>query len=200
MSQRVSGFERVDHDHYPAPAWVIDALAEHVDFKGKGIWEPACGAGKMCVAIEGAGASYASGSDLSDWGWNHNRFDFVEEPGGCPWLVHYDGIVTNPPYGPRGATALRFIERGLERIRDYGLLALLLPVDFDSAKSRRHVFGDCLQFAGKIVLTKRIKWFEDPDVKSGPSANHAWFLWQRTWIGGTNVPWLKYAPTIEVAE
>lgn len=191
MSQRASGFARVENEHYPTPAWVVDALAEHVDLKGKGIWEPACGKGQMVQALFAAGAAYVHGTDVVGHGTVHQdeTLDFLGDVS-CR-LVHYDGIVTNPPYGPRGRTAEAFIRQGLRRTRDYGFLALLLPVDFDSASTRHDLFGGCPQFAGQIVLTKRIKWFDGP---ASPSANHAWFLWQRTWIGNRLPPAKLYAP------
>lgn len=47
--------------------------------------------------------------------------------------------------------------------------------DFDHAASRKHLFADCPQFAKKLVLTKRIKWFEHSTGQ--PSFNHAWLIW-----------------------
>lgn len=190
MSQRVSGFARLEHDLYPTPAWVVAALAEHVDLAHKGIWEPACGTGEMVKAIVAAGVAYAHATDIVDHGYSgmDDRLDFLKD--NCR-LTHYDGIITNPPYGHRGELAEAFIRRGLRKTADYGFLALLLPVDFDSAVKRRALFADCPYFAGKIILTQRIKWFDGP---SSPSANHAWFLWQRTWIGERQTPRLLYAP------
>jgi hypothetical protein len=40
---------------------------------------------------------------------------------------------------------------------------MLLRTDFDHAASRAHLFADCAMFAKKVVLTKRIRWFEDPN-------------------------------------
>jgi hypothetical protein len=134
--------------------------------------------------------------------------------------VHYDGIITNPPYGERCKLAEKFIEKGLTCIADYGFMAMLLPVDFDSAGGRAHLFRDCPQFAGRIVLTKRIKWFDKPvpckpcggsgkigddkcakcngkgEKKTGPTESHTWFLWQQTWLGDRVSPRIWYAPTV----
>ena len=41
MSQRASGYERKELDLYQTPAWVVDALAEHVPLRGRTIWERA---------------------------------------------------------------------------------------------------------------------------------------------------------------
>jgi hypothetical protein len=80
-----------------------------------------------------------------------------------------DGIATNPPYGKQGATGCDFIEHGLTLVRH---MVLLLPIDFDSAIGRTHLFRDCSAFAHKIVLLGRVKWFAGP---KSPSSNHAWY-------------------------
>jgi hypothetical protein len=86
--------------------------------------------------------------------------------------------------------ALQFIERALEFTRpNKGAVAMLLKVDFDSGKTRRHVFAECPAFVGKVVLTERIVWFE-PAIAQ-PSENHAWALWSWKHIGR---PTISYAP------
>jgi hypothetical protein len=70
--------------------------------------------------------------------------------------------------------ALRFIEHALEHS---DLVAMLLQVDFDSGRTRKHVFRDCKAFVGKIVLVERILWF--PGTDGDPSDNHAWFVWDK---------------------
>lgn len=218
MAKRDSGYEPKERSFYPTPAWVIAALAEIVSLKGRTIWEPACGTGEMAEAIAAAGGM-PHATDIHDYGYDQMAYkhDFLQV-GGCPGLVHYDGIVTNPPYGERCKTAEMFIEHGLKRIADYGFMALLLPVDFDSAGTRNKFFDDCPQFAGTIVLTKRIKWFEGEveckpcsatgkidgskckscggkgKKKTGPSENHAWFLWENTWLQRRSRPNKWYAP------
>ena len=101
-----------------------------------------------------------------------------------------NAIVSNPPYGTGGRRALEFIERSLELTRPVqGIVAMLLKVDFDSGKSRRHVFADCPAFAGKVVLIERIVWFE-PAIAE-PSDNHAWHVWPWSHCGP---PTISYAP------
>jgi hypothetical protein len=97
-----------------------------------------------------------------------------------------DAIVTNPPY----ELATEFIERALSFQRPVeGVVAMLLRTDFDHAKTRANLFAGCAVFAKKIVLTKRIKWFEDS--KGQPSFNHAWFVWDWKHSGP---PILAYGP------
>ena len=51
--------------------------------------------------------------------------------------------------------------------------------DFDSGKTRPRFFRECPLFAAKIVLTKRLVWFSNPDpAKERPKENHARFIWQ----------------------
>lgn len=202
MSQRPSGRERIAADLYPTPSWVVDALAEHVDFNGVAVWEPACGPGKMVRALEAHGA-HVFATDAFDQGFEGmaQLFDFTERQ--TPSQAYYDMIVTNCPYGVQGRLAEKFIERGLERLPPGGVLALLLQADFDSAGGRKRMFRDHPMFAGRIVLNRRIVWFDPPPPKpgekkpGGPSANHAWFLWSRPRIRSTAPAFTLYAPCDE---
>jgi hypothetical protein len=74
------------------------------------------------------------------------------------------------------ALAPEFIERAL-RIGGNRIVAMLLRRDFDHASSRAHLFADCPMFAKKVVLTKRIRWFEDSN--GAPSFNHCWMIWDQ---------------------
>jgi hypothetical protein len=184
MAQRKSGYDRIPADLYQTPAWVTEALCNVIDVRDKVVWEPACGEGQMSDALKRCGAIVKS-TDLHDYGYTSQEgtVDFLSGAG-----VPNDIIITNPPYGPRGTTAVNFIKRGLSAMGHS--LALLLPVDFDSAHSRRHLFGDNDFLTVKIVLTRRIMWF---DGTSSPSANHAWFVWRRD-ILPVGPPALVYGP------
>jgi hypothetical protein len=94
------------------------------------------------------------------------------------------GSAGRPPYGADrgGRLAEAFIRHALTF--DVRLVAGLLRVDFDSAKTRADLFRDNKIFAGKIVLVDRIKWFKGP---SQPSDNHAWFLWDRKHRGWPSI-------------
>jgi hypothetical protein len=157
LSQRVSGFARKANDLYETPEWVTEALLPHLP-KGLHIWEPACGSGQMVRVL--ARQHSVEATDIV------TGTDFLKSANsyGCT------AVITNPPYN----LATEFIEHALTQA---DFVAMLLRADFDSAKSRKHLFGDCKQFARKLVLTKRIRWFEDS--KGSPSFNHAWFIWDR---------------------
>jgi len=177
MSQRDSGYERKERDLYETPPWVTLALIPHINDRlrpGAKVYEPAAGSGKMLRVLADVGYMMDA-DDISE------GRDFLE----CEQKT-FDAIITNPPY----ELAREFIERAiyLTAARD-GLVAMLLRTDYDHATGRRHLFGDCPIFAKKVVLTKRIKWFEDS--KGQPSFNHAWFVWDRKHSGP---PALAYGP------
>jgi hypothetical protein len=168
MSQRDSGYERKERDCYETPAWVTEALLPHLPPPTVCIWEPACGSGKMVRVLKDAGHQVRA-TDIVD------GCDFLQQKEG-----HTDWIITNPPY----VDALAFIEHAL-CLGDH--VAMLLRTDFDHAKTRQHLFG--VGFEKKIVLTKRIKWFEEST--GSPSFNHAWFIWSHAHKGP---PTLAYGP------
>lgn len=212
MAQRDSGFTRVKDDLYQTPEWVAHALAEVVPIKGLKVWEPAAGEGKLARGLIETGAAVVYQTDVVDRLSLLCQRDFRDP---APFQYFYDAIITNPPFSLDEA----FIERGLE-LMGGGILALLFKSDFDAAAGRRRFFADCPDFAGKIVLTKRIWWFPDfrPFCKAcggdgtvgllntkckncggkgwkktGPSENHAWFIWRKP-LGGRQEPKTWYAP------
>ena len=67
-------------------------------------------------------------------------------------------------------------------------VAALLPIDFDSAISRQHLFRHCPTFTGKIVQLGRLRWI--PDSTGSPSTNHGWLLWDRA---NVEAPMIRYA-------
>ncbi|WP_354265428.1 hypothetical protein [Bradyrhizobium sp. JR18.2] len=107
--------------------------------------------------------------------------DFLTQPAPKPFRA----VITNPPYD----LATEFIERALGLVPCNGFVAILLRTDFDHAKTRARLFAASPVFSKKVVLTKRIKWFEDS--KGQPSFNHAWFIWNFQHEGA---PTLAYAP------
>jgi hypothetical protein len=163
MSQRVSGYRRQELDSYQTPSWVTTALLPHLPAQLH-IWEPAAGSGQMAQTLAAGGHTVVQ-SDITQ------GRDFLKATANCT------AIVTNPPY----ALAVAFIEKALQLTQPAGLVAMLLRTDFDHAKTRQHLFADCSAFAKKIVLTRRIVWFDGP--KAAPSFNHAWYLWNHTHRG-----------------
>jgi len=176
MSQRDSGYERIGFDAYETPEWVTSALVPFV--RGRIIprqtiiHEPAAGSGRMVAALRRCGF-FVTATDIM----NGDDFLLATE--------NYPAIITNPPY----SHATVFIEHALALTKPVGgIVAMLLRADFDSAQTRNHLFNDCPAFSQKIVLLRRIKWFEKSEGQ--PSFNHAWYIWDHEHKGP---PTLRYA-------
>jgi hypothetical protein len=186
MSQRNSGYERIEDDRYETPAWVTMALLGVYDVV-RTVYEPAAGNGKMVRALLASGRAVWS-NDIRPLPGLCSVHDFLSVqrlPVGGDVAV-----VCNPPYGDdRGRTAVKFIEHAL--ILTYangGQVCALLKSDFDHAKSRRHLFGGSATFAGTVVLVDRIRWIEGS--VGSPSENFSWFIWDWNWNGP---PIIRYA-------
>lgn len=180
MSQRQSGWERRPLEKYESPAWVTSALLGFIQAKPGTIWEPACGQGQMVRVLKDQFLVLASDIDA---GTDFLKAQRLPDPA-------VRGIITNPPYN----LAEDFCAHALKLTAPVkGFVAMLLRVDFDSAKTRAHLFRDCPAFAKKIVLTKRIAWFveEDGKPKASPSYNHCWMIWDHAHVGP---PTIAYAP------
>lgn len=173
MKIRGAKYDRIAREFYTTPSWCIDALLARVSFGTRAVWEPACSDGRMMRALADHGA-LVYGSDIEPVGLPEaKRHDFLAPT--IPFAIDAN-VITNPPYGHAGLLARKFIERALAYTRRHkGQVAMLLTSDFDSAKTRKHLFGDCPAFAGKVVLLRRIVWIESEDAR--PANNHAWYHW-----------------------
>jgi hypothetical protein len=188
-----SGYERVAEDRYYTEPWVTEALLNRVRFDWK-IWEPACGRGDMAKVLQNFGydvvTSDIAGATLgcddaltADFLADGGHDDFEDLLAAKPTGLF--SIVTNPPY--KSKSAERFIIRALEFTSTYqGMVAMLLPNDYDSASTRRHLFGK--SFMKKLVLTKRPRWFDQ--YSAGPRRNFSWFIWDHQYSGEPMYGWL----------
>lgn len=107
------------------------------------------------------------------------QFDFLKV-----MLLDKD-ICTNPPFSQAEA----FVRHALMLTRVYGgKVAMLLPYAFDSAKGRVDLWGP--PFKARYNIVRRIRWVNLEQKKAGPSQNHAWFVWDREYVGRPFIGWL----------
>lgn len=179
MAQRNSDYERKDRDLYVTPRWVTEELLKHIR-KPKRVWEPATGPGIMAATIRLKTGAEVIESDIA------TGTDFLDT------TRPFEGdIITNPPF----KRATQFIEHALALTKAHkGLCAFLLRVDFDSGKTRRHLFADQPAFAKKVVLLRRIIWFETEGKNAAPSENHAWYIWDWQGVELLDLPTIDYGP------
>jgi hypothetical protein len=173
MSQRNSGYARQRDEAYDTPAPPVRALAPFLRQRGASqLWDPAAGAGNLVRTLREEGFQVTGTSD-----------DFLARSSAPPGV---DTIVTNPPFGIAGKLACRFMEHALEITP---IVVMLARIDFDSGRTRTHLFRDNPTFAQKVVLLHRIVWFECEGAP-GPSENHCCCIWDQRHRGP---PTIAYA-------
>lgn len=177
MSQRDSGYARIKNDNYSTPTWVTEAVIPHLAPRLT-IWEPAAGSGQMVRVLR----KYYNviPTDIT----RRSSVDFLTTTT-TPFPAT-NCVLTNPPY----SHAREFIEHALGLMAPVnGIVCMLLRTDYDHAQSRAHLFADHHAFAKKLVLTKRIQWFEHSTAS--PSFNHAFYIWDHKHNGP---PVIAYGP------
>jgi hypothetical protein len=172
MSQRNSGYARRPTDDYPTPPGPVWALAPYLRTRALDVWDPAAGSGQLVQALRNEGFRAIGTTD-----------DFLLRT--KPPTDRIQALVTNPPTGTKGKLAEKFIRHALTL--PVPLVAMLLPIDFDSAIRRPNLFRDCPTFACKIVLLGRVKWFAG---ENDSSSNHCWLIWSQSHRG---LPTIRYA-------
>src|SRR5262249_58105508 len=96
---------------------------------------PRGGGARMAEALGLKGCARVYTSDIVDRGTGEDELlAFLSAQ--MPKLARFDMSATTPPFGQGGRQATAFIEVGLRRLPIGAMLALLLPCDFDSAKTR----------------------------------------------------------------
>lgn len=198
MAQRESGYVRQARDAYMTPRWVTEALLDDLERQHLlpvtrrvkdptmmspkfqidtreplAIWEPAAGSGQMARAMSDRGYEVIC-SDIQPEPGHSFGHDFTAPD--LPQLMTsaFGAIITNPPYDQAEA----FVAGALDLVAPTGgVVAMLLKVDWDSARTRRRFFADCPAWCRKLVLLDRIHWFDPEPGKAGPSENHAWYVW-----------------------
>ena len=143
------------------------------------LWEPAAGAGDIAHEVQ-----HYWGLDILATDLNPARnqvcpvtvLDFLSAKG--PSGNGPLGIITNPPYGHHNRAALAFMAHGLEILEQrLGFMALLLPFEIDTRKSRNPLFADHHYYAGKLTLGERVRWLNLPQSPNDPMGSHSWFIW-----------------------
>lgn len=144
-------------------------------------WEPAAGAGHVAKVLQDSFrrtviATDKSPAPLADQVCAVAPLDFLSSMGlsGRSRLA----IITNPPYGYQNRLALAFLRHALPIAeRRSGLVAMLLPFEFDQPGSRDELVGNHPAFAAKITSRERLRWVNLPQSKHPPLSHHSWFVW-----------------------
>jgi hypothetical protein len=192
----ISGYDREGRDFYATPAWVTEALLQHIRLRGP-VWEPCCGDGAMSTVLAAHRYNVVS-TDIAERGFGTAGIDFLtckSMPKGCR------SIVTNPPYGDTGshrgqarssAALLIFLRHALALTASVqGQLALLVRLQWIAGKRAADVLS-AAPFAATVVLTRRIQWFDMRERTNHAQHHHAWVVFDHAHPAGS-APTLLFA-------
>jgi len=164
-----AGYEiRKAGDYFTQP-WVTEILCQYMKIKGKTIFEPACGDGRMSDVLSKMGNIVIS-NDLHNYGYPHQdyQFDFLRDSHPAN---DYDMIITNPPYDY--ITEFIQLAVGLTK-RNSGCVMMLARHEFDAT---HHALFD-YPFRSKLVLPRRPRWIDGEEgKKAAPRFPYAWYCW-----------------------
>lgn len=165
MSSTNRGLTRIAADFYPTPPSAFAPLIPFLDAK-RSHWEPACGDGRLVMAMRDARID-ASGADLEQDHFAQGLKNFLSD------YIQRDVILTNPPF----SLAQEFVEHGLKHSRE---LWLLLRLNFLGAQKRRAWWSDGREPNALFILSERPRFSKNKLGKLGnDSTEYAWFYWGR---------------------
>ena len=200
MATRASGYAPDPLGRYYTPAWAVGALVDGYPeiAEAEGFWDPCAGAGHILAALETMGLGTSWSRERRSWGFGGDlrpapvpvcRAGIVRQDArdaAAPLPEGRIAAITNPPRGrhranlprpPHTCIAVDITYSLLAAVGHNGWLALLLPAQFDSAGTRDPLFRSNRLFAARIILTNRLRWENIEQKPSGPSSDHAWFVW-----------------------
>lgn len=186
--RRVASRADHDHDFFPTPPSMTQALLDRESFPGI-VWEPACGDGAMSNVIRDAGY-FTFSTDLIDRGYGDGGVDFLKATE-LPKLTRQrvESIITNPPF----ALATQFLRHSLAL--GARKVALLCRVAFLAGQDRREVLEQHLSRVW-IFSKRHTLWAkgQEPERKPGEkkktgSIEYAWFVFERGQTGG-KIGWI----------
>lgn len=158
------------------------------------VWEPACGEGDMSRVLElGPGITRVISSDLRDRGHGTPGVDFLA----CQDGLGADHVVTNPPFrlsgqGRRGDALALFARQGLRLVP--GRVALVGRLQWLEGSARKRDVFDVFPPARVWVFPYRIPMARGGERMQAGLVAFAWFVWDRTHVGPTQLGWLPRPP------
>ncbi|MBK8159146.1 MAG: SAM-dependent DNA methyltransferase [Rhodospirillaceae bacterium] len=166
-----TGSERQAHDFYPTPEEatlaLLDAEWPHLLAVARhgGIWEPACGDGRLARVLERKGFKVI-GTDLIYRGYgDRRRRDFLAEREPLA-----RAIITNPPF--QSDIVVDFIQQALTLCPGY--VAMLLKATFFHAAERQDLFR---RYPPAMIYP--LAWRLDFLGLGAPALECAWYVWRR---------------------
>lgn len=174
-------YARMARDCYFTPEAGIRPLLRHLPvemMRRHQVWECAAGDGFLAMHLARAGLSVTA-LDVAPVAQQYfpvAQGDFLEQ--------RFEGarrplsFITNPPYGEASRLIIAFLHHAMAHAGvTRGLVAMLLPFEFDTRASRDALVGGHPCFAAKITCGERLRWRNLPPKDIEPKAHHSWFIW-----------------------
>jgi hypothetical protein len=165
-----SAYARIPNDAYfTKDARCGAALTDRVRLPSK-VWEPACGARDLARQLQAGGVRRVVCSDILRYAPGVMTIaDFLLQ---SKPLGRAQAIVTNPP----NKLSYEFAEHALRLMAPVGgLVALLVPLQWDAAPGRKHLVENHRAYALKLLLTFRSWWTDER--RAQPREHWQWLVW-----------------------
>lgn len=182
--------EREENDYYATDPIAIDKLLK-VEQPSHYIWECACGDGHLAKRLKEYGFKVTT-SDIVERDY---KLDFTQDflkmsRNGLGLNEEYD-ILTNPPY----KYAKEFVQHSLEIIKPKHRVFMFLKLTFLEGKQRyKELFNKyppkkIYVFSERVLCAKNGD-FEGMKQAGGSAVAYAWFVWEKSYQGKTEIEWI----------
>lgn len=176
--------ERAELDYYATDPKAVQKLLDEESFSNT-VFEPACGGGHICMALEERGFNVISSDVANRYAQQSDVCDFLTyEPDSGK--NHMD-IITNPPY----SAGLEFVKHAID-ISDSGVkIAMFLKLTFLEGKKRRELFDEHPPKTIYVFRNRIDCWRNGikPD-KPSKAVCYAWFVWEKGFKGDPVIKWI----------
>ncbi len=167
-------FPRSKGEYYGTPGWITRALLVSEVLPDR-VWEPCAGDGKMVDVLRQHERQVVA-SDIEPRGEGIEQRDFLAA-GLAPEGVA--AIITNPPWDSGGRLSTTIVRHALQLMTPgRGLVAMLVPLAWDTAKSRRDLFMQP-SYVAEVCLLDRMQVMEGTAVDKGLTSTiqATWHVW-----------------------
>jgi predicted RNA methylase len=172
-----------DLEHFESPAWAVLAILEK-EILTKQVYDPCCGTGILGEIAIAQGYEMVS-FDIHDWGYKNQlmRQDYLD-PDFTGQKFDEHSVIMNPPFSKASEFVLKAKELGARKILCFQRFSWL------ESKDRRE-FWDKNPPAKIYLCAERAScWRHDippENRKSSTPTSHAWFVWEKGFLGNPTV-------------